>query len=88
MEIYEREWMRISNEKAMLGASYDEGVEKGIKIGKEEGKEEAKAEAEMEAQAKIEANRRTVAKNLKAMGMPTDQISAATGLSVEEIERL
>jgi predicted transposase/invertase (TIGR01784 family) len=31
---------------------------------------------------------RIVAKNMKTMGMPVDQISAATGLSEEEIERL
>jgi predicted transposase/invertase (TIGR01784 family) len=52
------------------------------------GKAEGKAEAEVEAKDKIEADRRAVAKKLKAMGMSVAQISAATGLSEEEIERL
>jgi hypothetical protein len=84
LDAYEREWMRISNEVAMLGASYEEGE----KIGEARGIEIAKAGAEAEAKAKIEADRRDVAKELKAMGIPIAQISAATKLSVEEIGRL
>jgi predicted transposase/invertase (TIGR01784 family) len=37
MALYEREWMRISNEKAMLGASFEEGEAKGIAKGRQEG---------------------------------------------------
>jgi predicted transposase/invertase (TIGR01784 family) len=100
LDAYEREWMRISNEVAMLGASYEEGEKKGkqegkqegIEIGKTEAEAEAKIKAEAEAKIKVEAEVKAhmcaTAKKLKATDMPVDQISEITGLSVEEIERL
>jgi predicted transposase/invertase (TIGR01784 family) len=53
------------------------GIEKGEKIGIEKGK------AEGEKKAKIET-----AKNLIKIGLSVEQISLATGLSIEEIEAL
>lgn len=50
-----------------------EGLEEGFEKGREEGKTETKLET---------------AKNLKALGVDTDLISKATGLSVEIIEKL
>ena len=57
-----------------------ENFEKGEKIGAE--KERAKAEAEKK-ELKIET-----AKNLLKMGLSVEQISQATGLSIEELQKL
>src|SRR5574344_1397702 len=48
-------------------------MEEGIAKGRAEGRAEGKAE---------------VARNLKSIGIPIDQITLATGLSKEEIEKL
>ncbi len=50
-----------------------QGYRKGFKEGSEQGKAEGKAE---------------VAKSLLSLGLPTDQIKIATGLSSEQIEAL
>jgi predicted transposase/invertase (TIGR01784 family) len=88
LDAYEREWMRISNEVAMLGASYEEGEKigeaKGIEIGEARGIEIGEARSNAKADARI----RYVAKNMKALGISVAQISAATGLSADEIKRL
>ena len=52
-----------------------EGIKEGIKEGKLEGVKEGKMEAKLE-----------VAKNLRKMNIPLDQIAAATDLTLEEIE--
>ena len=54
-----------------------EGRIEGLKEGKEEGKEEGRTEEKMK-----------VARSLKEMGLPVDQISKATGLSRDEIMKL
>ena len=50
-----------------------EGMEKGMEKGLEKGKNEEK---------------RIIARNLKSLGLPTEQIQAATGLSAKEIDKL
>ena len=57
------------------------GMEKGIGIGMEKGRMEGKAEGKMEG--KMEA-----ARNLKALGIPTDIIVKSIGLPPEEIAKL
>ena len=54
-----------------------EGLAEGIAEG------EARGEARGEAKAQLE-----IARNLKSLSMPEDQIAAATGLSIEEIKKL
>lgn len=54
-----------------------EGIERGREEGRAEGREEGRTEGVV-----------FVAKNLKAIGMNIEQISASTGLTVEEIMRL
>ena len=51
----------------------DYAIEQGLEQGREQGLEQGKQE---------------VAKNLKAMGLSSDNIMKATGLSIEEIEKL
>ena len=50
-----------------------EGLEKGMAEGMEKGKNEEK---------------RAIARNLKALGLTSEQIQAATGLSAQEIDRV
>lgn len=59
--------------KQGLEKGLKQGLEKGIKAGKEEGKMEEKF---------------LIASNAKKQGLPPATISALTGLSIEEIEKL
>ena len=54
-----------------------EGIAEGMEIGKTEGIEIGKAEGKIE-----------IAKKLKTLGIPLDQISIATELSIEEIKKI
>ena len=54
-----------------------EGREKGLAEGREEGRAEGRAEARLDN-----------ARNLKNLGVSTDIIMKATGLSFEEINKL
>ena len=60
-----------------LDTAFNKGELKGLERGREEGR------AEGEKQKAVE-----VASNLKAMGLPTDDIIKATGLTAQEIEAL
>ena len=55
----------------------EEGLERGEKIGLERGRNEGAAQKQRE-----------IAKNLKIIGVPTDKIAEATGLSPNEVENL
>ena len=57
-------------------ATLKTAVEEAEAIGQARGREEGKLEAKLE-----------IAKNLKAAGLPLEQIKAATGLSVEELKQ-
>ena len=70
---YEEEW-KIYND---YYNTLDFAVEKGRKKAMEEGRAEGLKEGE-----------RSIALNLKRMGLGIEQISSATGLSLEEIEAL
>ena len=58
-----------------------EGLAEGEAKGEARGRAEGLAEGEAKAQLEI-------ARNLKSLSMPEDQIAAATGLSIEEIRKL
>ena len=64
--------MSVMNDVALLD-SIRTGREKGLKEGREEGRMEEK---------------RSIARNLKSMGLSIQQISQASGLTLEEIEQL
>ncbi len=80
-----------------LDTAFNKGELKGLERGREEGRAEGRAEglergreegrvegrAEGEKQKAVE-----VATNLKAMGLPTDDIIKVTGLTAQEIEAL
>ena len=62
-----------------------EGMEKGMEKGMAEGMEKGMAEG-MEKGKNEE--KRAIAHNLKALGLTSEQIQAATGLSAQEIDRV
>ena len=73
MTEYEKKEIYQYDKKIMLKDERREGIKEGIKKGKLEG---------------IKENSRAIAKSLKQMNMDTASISKATGLSIEEIEKL
>jgi len=70
---YEAEWKMYNDYYNTL----DFAVEKGRKKAMEEGRAEG-----------LKEGKRSIALNLKRMGLGIEQISSATGLSLEEIEAL
>ena len=73
MTEYEKKEIYQYDKKIMLKDERREGIKEGIKKGKLEG---------------IKENSRAIAKTLKKMNMNAASISKATGLSIEEIEKL
>ena len=73
---------QISDARAeWLAEGKAEGLAEGEAKGEARGRAEGLAEGEAKAQLEI-------ARNLKSLSMPEDQIAAATGLSIEEIRQL
>jgi len=74
--------------------NYEEGVIDHARLEAEiKGRAEGIIEGEIKGRAEGEIKGRTeekieIAKNMKHLGMPFDQISAATNLSIEEIEKI
>ena len=64
-----------------LDTAFNKGELKGLERGREEGRAEGRAEGEKQKAVEV-------ASNLKAMGLPTDDIIKATGLTAQEIEAL
>ena len=82
---YEYEWkvyndyyncLDYAEEKGMT-IGMEKGMEKGMEIGMEKGMEKGREEEKLE-----------IARNLKTMGLPSESIAQATGLTIEEIENL
>lgn len=82
---YDRFWDSVSTEKSYYNDAERTGMAKGMKEGLEKGIEKGKEEglAKGRAEEKID-----IARNLKSMGISTDAISKATGLTAEEIDGL
>ena len=72
--------MSVSNDIALLD-SIRTGREEGEAIGLEKGRKEGLVEGRQE-------EKRSIARNLKSMGLSVQQISQASGLTLEEIEQL
>ena len=72
LDYAEEKGMTIGMEKGM-----EIGMEKGMEIGMEKGMEKGREEEKLE-----------IARNLKTMGLPSESIAQATGLTIEEIENL
>ena len=75
----------------------DEGIEEGLQRGREEGLQRGLQKGREEGLQKglqkglqrgLQRGIRTTAKNFLALGLPIEKIAQATGLSIEEIEKL
>lgn len=90
LKVY-RDWYSVT--KTQKKEAYEEGKAKGLAEGLAEGKAKGLAEGEKigieKGKAEGEMNKAfEIAKNLKTIGLPLEQIIAATGLTKEEIEKL
>lgn len=76
-------------QRSVIKTGYDDGWQKGLADGREEGRAEGREEGRAEglAEGENKANIAT-AQRLLAMGLSTDQVSAATQLPLEHIEKL
>ncbi len=72
LEVYCSYWDQVSTEKTLMSGSRSEGKAEGI----------------AEGEAKVLANNRIIAKKLISKGMLVADISAITGLSIDEVEIL
>ena len=72
--------MSVMNDVALLD-SIRTGREESHEEGREEGRKEGLVEGRQE-------EKRSIARNLKSMGLSVQQISQASGLTLEEIEQL
>ena len=98
---YEQETKRVMDIQAALDSQYDkgqeQGMEKGKEIGRKEGKEIGRKEGKEigreegiqigEARGK-EEEKLAIAHNLLSQNIDTSTITLATGLSIEQIEKL
>lgn len=70
-------------------AGWKKGLEEGRAKGHAEGHAEGKAEGKVEGRAEGKAEeKKTIARNMKAIGLTLEQIKIATGLTENEIEAL
>lgn len=85
LDQYNKYWDSVSTEKTLMEGRYEEGKMKGKIEGKMEGKIEGKKEGKIEGkkEGKLE-----MALQLKKLGVPIEQIAAASGLSINELENL
>ena len=77
----EAEWKMYNDYYNTLDFAVEKGMKKGMEEGLQKGKAEGKAEGRQE-------EKHSIALNLKKLGVSIEQIAFATGLSIEEIEKL
>ena len=82
---YERHMEALSIQNDVIGNAMADGLEEGMKKGREEGRKEGEAIGlkKGERQRTLE-----IAKNMKSIGLPTETIIQATGLSKSEIDNI
>ena len=90
IEAYDKFWDGISLEKSLIGSAEKKGREEGRMEGREEGRMEGREEGRMEGRMEGREEGRMeekadIARKLKSLGLPSEQIAAATGLDKEHI---
>ena len=81
---YDDFWDAVRVEKTIVSDAERKGMAQGIEKGIAQGIEKGIAQAEV----KWREEKNAIARNLKSLGLTTEQIKAATGLTAEEIENL
>ena len=86
---YEAEWKMYNDYYNTLDFAVEKGMKKGMEKGLQEGLQKGlqKGKAEGKAEGRQE-EKHSIALNLKKLGVSIEQIAFATGLSIEEIEKL
>ena len=86
---YDDFWDAVRVEKTIVSDAerkgMAQGIEKGMAQGMAQGIEKGIAQAEVKWRTE---EKKDIARNLKSLGLTTEQIQAATGLTAEEIEGL
>jgi len=82
---YDKSWDAVSSEKTLLTGKYEQGKTEGKAEGRAEGRAEGEAAglAKGEIKAKLE-----MVSNLHQLGISVEQISTATKLSCEEVQKI
>jgi len=82
---YRRTRDSLEMSQVMLAVAKDEGLAEGEAKGLDKGRAEGLAEGEAKGETKA---RLDTARKLKALGLPVETITVATGIPAEEIDRL
>ena len=89
MEWYDRFWDAVRVEKTLINSAIRKGLAMGIAQGAKQGMQQGLQQGLQQGiQQGVEQGITTVARNMKAMGMPLADIVKFTGLSPEDIETL
>ena len=78
-------WETLDDYYNTLDFAVEKGMKKGMEEGMEKGLQKGKAEGKAEGR---QEEKHSIALNLKKLGVSIEQIAFATGLSIEEIEKL
>ena len=78
---YEKFWDAVASERVMVTDAMRKGKMEGLEEGKKQGLEEGKIQGARE-------NAISIARNLKRLGLPDNEIAQATGLPIEEVEKV
>ncbi|MBR5664341.1 MAG: hypothetical protein IKX13_01155, partial [Bacteroidales bacterium] len=89
-KFYREDVLNTSRTKGVV-EGYHEGKEEGLQEGLEKGRAEGREEGEKAGLEKGRAEGRAeerivIAANMKRLGIPAEQISQSTGMTVEEIK--
>ncbi|NEO10064.1 MAG: hypothetical protein F6K51_32675, partial [Moorea sp. SIO3I8] len=71
--------------QTLIDETLEQGIEQGIKQGIKQGRAEGRAEGKAEGR---QEEKQQIAKQMKAAGLPAQDIAQYTGLSMDEIDRL
>ncbi|MDR3191879.1 MAG: Rpn family recombination-promoting nuclease/putative transposase, partial [Treponema sp.] len=85
LRAYQMREMALSDWTSGLNHAREEGVREGIEKGMEKGIEKGMRKGIQEGK---QEGKQEVARNLKKIGIPVEQIARGTGLSIEEIAKL
>lgn len=88
LQAYDDYWDAISRVKSGLHDAHEAGIEKGIERGIEIGVEKGREEERIASARRIEEERKETAQKMKALSLSNEIIQKATGLSLEDIEKI
>ena len=86
---YEKFWDAVASERVMVTDAMRKGKMEGLEEGKRQGLEEGKKQGLEEGKIQgARENAISIARNLKRLGLPDNEIAQATGITIEEVEKV